>query len=108
MPALKKYPPELKERAVRLVLDAREVGWQLSTSLHTDLALDALEMGIWTRQRAGRDLTNLIHHSDRGVQGGFNRSWQHPDLEVTRGTTRGLDQDEDGTAWDEVSGQAAD
>lgn len=24
MPALKKYPPELKERAVRLVLDARE------------------------------------------------------------------------------------
>jgi transposase len=24
MPALKKYPPELKERAVRLVLDARD------------------------------------------------------------------------------------
>ncbi|MBF4460921.1 IS3 family transposase [Pseudoclavibacter sp. VKM Ac-2867] len=46
----------------------RVVGWQLSTSLHTDLALDALEMGIWTRQRAGRDLSQLIHHSDRGVQ----------------------------------------
>ena len=25
-------------------------------------------MGIWTRQRAGDDLTGLIHHSDRGVQ----------------------------------------
>lgn len=25
-------------------------------------------MGIWTRQRAGRDLSQLIHHSDRGVQ----------------------------------------
>ena len=25
-------------------------------------------MGIWSRQRAGRDLTGLVHHSDRGVQ----------------------------------------
>lgn len=50
------------------VFSRRVVGWQLSTSLHTDLALDALEMGIWTRQRAGRDLSQLIHHSDRGVQ----------------------------------------
>ena len=46
----------------------RIVGWQVSTSLHTTLALDALEMGIWARQRAGRDLSGLIHHSDRGVQ----------------------------------------
>ncbi|MET4783290.1 transposase InsO family protein [Glaciihabitans sp. UYNi722] len=44
----------------------RVVSWQLSTSLHTDLALDALKMGIWTRRRAGRDLSQLIHHSDRG------------------------------------------
>jgi putative transposase len=50
------------------VFARRIVGWQLSTSLHTDLALDALEMGIWTRRRAGRDLSQLIHHSDRGVQ----------------------------------------
>jgi putative transposase len=46
----------------------RVVGWQLSTSLRTDLALDALEMGIWTRQHARRDVSGLIHHSDRGVQ----------------------------------------
>jgi putative transposase len=46
----------------------RIVGWQVSTSLHATLALDALEMGIWARQRAGRDLSGLIHHSDRGVQ----------------------------------------
>jgi putative transposase len=44
------------------------VGWQVSTSLRTDLALDALDMGLWARQRAGRDVTGLIHHSDRGVQ----------------------------------------
>jgi putative transposase len=42
------------------------VGWRVSTSLHTELALDALEMAIWRRQRL--DLTGLIHHSDRGVQ----------------------------------------
>ena len=50
------------------VFSRRIVGWQLSTSLRTELALDALEMGLWTRQRAGADLTSLIHHSDRGVQ----------------------------------------
>lgn len=50
------------------VFSRRVVGWQLSTSLRTDLALDALEMGIWTRTRTGRDLSRLIHHSDRGVQ----------------------------------------
>jgi len=44
------------------------VGWQVSTSLRTDLALDALDMGLWARQRAGLDVTGLIHHSDRGVQ----------------------------------------
>lgn len=44
------------------------VGWQVSTSLRTDLALDALDMGLWNRQRAGQDVTGLIHHSDRGVQ----------------------------------------
>jgi putative transposase len=44
------------------------VGWQVSTSLRTDLALDALEMGLWQQHRAGRDTTGLIHHSDKGVQ----------------------------------------
>lgn len=44
------------------------VGWQVSTSLRTDLALDALDMGLWARQRAGHDVTGLIHHSDRGAQ----------------------------------------
>lgn len=44
------------------------VGWQVATSLYTDLALDALAMGIWRRHREGHDLTGLVHHSDRGVQ----------------------------------------
>jgi putative transposase len=44
------------------------VGWQVATSLYTDLALDALEMAIWRRRHTGGDLSGLIHHSDRGVQ----------------------------------------
>lgn len=44
------------------------VGWQVSTSLRTDLALDALDMGLWQRRRCGDDVSGLIHHSDRGVQ----------------------------------------
>lgn len=47
---------------------ARVVGWQLSTSLRTDLALDALEMGLWTRAREDRETSGLVHHSDKGVQ----------------------------------------
>jgi putative transposase len=51
------------------VVDAfsrRILGWQTSTSLRTDLALDALEMALWSRQK--EKLAGLVHHSDRGVQ----------------------------------------
>lgn len=56
---------------VAFVLDVfsrRIVGWQTSPRMYTDLALDALNMGIHTRRREGVDLSGLIHHSDRGVQ----------------------------------------
>jgi putative transposase len=42
------------------------VGWRVSSSLRTDLALDALEMAIWNR--GDRTLPGLVHHSDRGSQ----------------------------------------
>jgi putative transposase len=50
------------------VFSRRIVGWQVATSLYTELALDALQMGIWARTKAGADLAGLVHHSDRGVQ----------------------------------------
>lgn len=40
----------------------------MSRSLRTDLAQDALEHVIWTRSRDQRDLSRLVHHSDKGVQ----------------------------------------
>jgi transposase InsO family protein len=42
------------------------VGWQVSGSLRAELALDALEMALWSR-REGLS-AGLVHHSDRGVQ----------------------------------------
>jgi putative transposase len=51
------------------VLDAfsrRVVGWQFSTSMRTDLVLDALRIAL-TRRAAGADV-ELIHHSDAGSQ----------------------------------------
>lgn len=41
------------------------VGWQVSNNLKAELALDALEMALWSR----RDTLSsaLVHHSDKGV-----------------------------------------
>jgi len=53
---------------VAFVIDVyarRIVGWRASSSLRTDLALDALEQAIYDRCRD--DHTRLVHHSDRGV-----------------------------------------
>jgi putative transposase len=48
------------------VFARRILGWRVANHLRADLALDALEMAIWTRQ--GETLAGLVHHSDRGVQ----------------------------------------
>jgi len=48
------------------VFARRIVGWRVSNTLRASLALDALEMAIWTRQ--DENLAGLVHHSDRGRQ----------------------------------------
>lgn len=48
------------------VFSRRIVGWRVAASLHAELALDALEMAIWSRR--SEDLSGLVHHSDRGGQ----------------------------------------
>ena len=42
------------------------VGWRVSSSMHTDFVLDALEQALHARQREHHE--GLIHHSDRGSQ----------------------------------------
>ena len=54
---------------VAFVVDAfsrRIVGWRVSNSLRSDLALDALEQAICEREDDAGE--RLVHHSDRGVQ----------------------------------------
>jgi putative transposase len=56
------------------------VGWAMADHLRAELALDALQMALGRRQPA----RGLIHHSDRGSQGGFNWSSQHLHSEELR------------------------
>jgi len=67
---------------VAFVIDAyarRIVGWRVSRTAHAGFVLDALEQALHNRRplHCGR----LVHHSDRGSQGGFKRSSQHFDGE---------------------------
>ena len=48
------------------VFSRRIVGWRASTSLRSDLALDALEQALYDRPLLPAE--PLVHHSDRGVQ----------------------------------------
>jgi putative transposase len=43
-------------------------GWKAAGHMRAELALDALEMAISARLRAGQQVTGVIHHSDRGGQ----------------------------------------
>ena len=54
------------------------VGWRVSRTAHAGFVLDALEQAIHERRPVHRG--GLIHHSDRGSQGGFNRSSQHQEI----------------------------
>ncbi|GHG99815.1 hypothetical protein GCM10010961_35970 [Pseudodonghicola xiamenensis] len=63
---------------VAFVIDAyarKIVGWRVSTSAQTGFVLDALEQAVHDRRPT--KAMGLVHHSDRGSQGGNNRSSQH-------------------------------
>lgn len=62
---------------VAFVIDAyarKIVGWRFSTSAHAGFVIDALEQAV--HERRPTKAMGLVHHSDRGSQGGFNRSSQ--------------------------------
>ncbi len=53
---------------VAFVIDAyarRIIGWRTGTSMTTALVLDAIEHAIWTRDHAGWDVKDVVHHTDR-------------------------------------------
>ncbi|MGW2133531.1 DDE-type integrase/transposase/recombinase [Streptomyces coelicoflavus] len=67
-------------------------GWQIANHMRTELPLEALEMALW-RRRVKKD-SGLIHHSDRGSQGEFDRSSQHLDFGGVQDRYGGLEQED--------------
>jgi putative transposase len=63
------YLAAVKDMATREI-----VGWSMADHLRSSLCENALLMAIQHRAPP----RGLIHHSDRGVQGRFKRSSQHP------------------------------
>lgn len=50
------------------VFSRRIVGWRTADRMPTELPLDALEMALWVRGRAGENVAGVTHHSDAGRQ----------------------------------------
>ena len=63
--------------SVRDAFSNKVVGWDSGPRATTELVVSALDYAIWSRDvRDGQ----LVHHSDKGCQGGFNWSSQHLDF----------------------------
>jgi transposase InsO family protein len=75
-----------------VILDAcsrKVVGYSISRRIDTELTLAALDAAVQSRQpKPG----TCIHHTDRGSQGGFNRSSQHWIVEQILDIRPGLPQ----------------
>lgn len=70
--------------AVKDVWSNRIVGYSIADRMTSQLAVDALESAV---ARRGGSVAGCKLHSDRGGQGGINRSSQHPVMEVLSGTS---------------------
>ena len=76
------------------VIDAcsrRVIGWAIADHMRTDLVEDALKMAITLR---GELPAKVVFHTDRGTQGGFNRSSQHLDHGGVRRGDGGLEEED--------------
>ena len=68
------------------IASRRVAGFALADHLRTELVADALANAVAARDPA----PGVIFHSDRGCQGGFNRSSQHCLSDRSQGTRREL------------------
>lgn len=84
----------------------RLVGWSVAEHMRAELVRDALAAAVAAR---GGSVNQVIFHTDRGSQGGFNRSSQRlVIMEVWDGSACWVDNESDGASGDAVAGQAAD
>src|SRR5690348_11756429 len=88
--------------AIKDICSNRIVGYSMSSRMTAALAVSALRNAIALRSPA----RTLVVHSDRGTQGGFNRSSQHLDSGGVDGQASRLDDGADRALADEVAGCA--
>jgi hypothetical protein len=69
--------------AIKDVYSGRIVGYSIDSRMKSRLAVQTLENAVAMRG----DVAGCVVHSDRGSQGGFNRSSQHPVMEVFDGSS---------------------
>ncbi len=71
------------------------------------LVLSALEQSLFTHRRTNVEFTTtgLLHHSDAGSQGGFNRSLQHLNVRSVDGQASGMVERTDGSESDDLAGR---
>jgi putative transposase len=69
--------------AFKDVFSNRIVGYSIDSRMKSRLAVAALNNAVARRG----DVAGCVVHTDRGSQGGFNRSSQHPVMEVVRGSS---------------------
>ncbi|WP_371588592.1 DDE-type integrase/transposase/recombinase [Streptomyces virginiae] len=73
--------------AIKDVFSNRIVGYSIDARMKSRLAVTALDNAVARREH----VDGCILHSDRGSQGGFNWSSQHPDLGGVRRGYGGLE-----------------
>jgi hypothetical protein len=84
------------------IASRRVVGYAMADHLRTELISNALGNAVAARDPA----PGVVFHSDRGAQGGFNRSSQHLDSGGVDGQASWVDDGVDGAVADEVAGCA--
>lgn len=73
--------------AVKDVYSNRIIGYSIDSRMKSRLAVAALDNAVARRRAEGADVAGCILHTDRGSQGGFNWSSQHPVMEVLSGSS---------------------
>lgn len=85
---------------VKDLYDEKIVGWSFKRHLKTELALEAFRHAVFRR----KPRRSIIFHSDRGVQGEFNRPSQHLSHGGGNGKDRKLDEINYQAITDEIAG----
>ena len=81
------------------------VGWRVSNSLRTDLALDALEQALWARRPDTADPERrLVHHSDTGSEPGQYTSRATAQLCRAYGIAQSVGRT--GVCWDNAAAES--